>query len=239
MPYEGRPPSCSNAIQLYGEPASQLVKALTSAGGGMRRARTVTTTETYQLVYSDALARGIDKGIYKASNPNVGDVSAFVHNTKTGKRVGQGSLHRSSTAAVHVAVGPLLLEAASAAAQAQALAEMREALVSIEGKVDEILERLTDEHRGTFSHAYTDARAGAQIIARGELVPHIRLEEIRASARDAAQRCHVLASDRSALRPELRRWRVDSGEGVRTVGVARGRRRGGRGLWRGAGQSAA
>ena len=172
--------------------------------------------ESYRITVSPEQAKALREGTQVWAKPGKGDASLRLRDAATGKPIPEAKLEKVRDSARSAAkpsvtkvLGPAVWEAMAIATQQHYLVEISDKLQGIASDVEEVLERLDDDKRGTLNHvAKTVADSHARLAAHGSLSSG-RVEELRDAARDADRVWHQ-------LRERFRRHLTGYGEGAVT-----------------------
>ena len=171
------------------------------------------TEDTYRVVVSPEQAKALREGTQVWAKPGKGDVSLRLRDAATRKPMPEASLEKvSGTAAlpsVTKVLGPAAWEAMAMATQQHYLVEINDKLEGIATNVEEVLQRLDDDKRGTLSHvAKTVADSHARLADHGSLSSG-RIDELHDAVQDADRIWHQ-------LHERFRRHLTGYGEGSTT-----------------------
>jgi hypothetical protein len=146
---------------------------------------------TYRLVPSEKAAKGLGDGTLRWATAKKGDASVLVKNKATGRIAGHGELRKVSPSPAKV-LGPAAWEAMAMATQQHYLVEINDKLEDIARGVDEVLDQMSDDKRGTLK----DVRGAAEFIRtrldEGKLPSPTRRDDFRREVRDADRVWHQI-----------------------------------------------
>jgi hypothetical protein len=174
------------------------------------------TEDTYRVGVSPEQAKALKEGTQVWAKPGKGDVSLRLRDAATSKPMPEARLEKvgdSAKAAARPSVtkvlGPAAWEAMAMATQQHYLVEISDKLEGIATNIEEVLQRLDDDKRGTLSHvAKTVEDSHARLADHGALSLG-RVDELRGAARDADRIWHQ-------LQERFRRHLTGYGEGHTT-----------------------
>ena len=174
------------------------------------------TEDTYRVVVSPEQAKALREGTQVWAKPGKGDVSLRLRDAATRKPMPEASLEKVSGSAKTAALpsvtkvlGPAAWEAMAMATQQHYLVEINDKLEGIATNVEEVLQRLDDDKRGTLSHvAKTVADSHARLADHGSLSSG-RIDELHDAVQDADRIWHQ-------LHERFRRHLTGYGEGTTT-----------------------
>lgn len=149
------------------------------------------TKGTYRLVPgTKAMADGLKRGLEMAPAKS-GEASTLIRDASTKKFAGRFDLKKAGPSAK--ALGPMIAwEAMAMATQQHYLVEINDKLESIEKGVDEILQRMDDDKRGTLKQLQKVVDAARQNLADGREPSVSRREELHRAVRRADELWHQL-----------------------------------------------
>lgn len=160
-----------SAVTLEGDAALGLVDALgTTAKEAFTAGRKLKSTNLYRIVPREELARGLaDKRLRMAIARKGGDASVLVKSAETGRIAGRADLKNAKPSAMK-ALGPVAWQAMALATQQHYLVEINDKLAGVQGAVDELLARLTDDKRAEADELRDEAARIRVKLARAENV---------------------------------------------------------------------
>jgi hypothetical protein len=160
------------------------------------------TEDTYRVVVSPEQAKALKEGTQVWAKPGKGDVSLRLRDAATSKPMPEARLEKvgdSAKAAARPSVtkvlGPAAWEAMAMATQQHYLVEINDKLEGIATNIEEVLQRLDDDERGTLSHvAKTVEDSHARLADHGALSSG-RVDEPQ---RSSAEAIHAPSSSKTA-----------------------------------------
>lgn len=174
-PADAPPEQPTAGVTLRGDAARGLRDLVVGAGIETAKAA-LHTSGTYRLVPPEHLKAGLGKTL-KQANASSGDASTLIKNAKTGEIAGRFDLKKAGPSAK--VLGPTIAwEAMAMATQQHYLVEINDKLENIEKGVDEILQRMDDDKRGSLNQ-------------QRKIVDSVR-DTLAAGRRPSASRCGEL-----------------------------------------------